>query len=315
MNEFQLVERYFTWPEADAVELGIGDDCALLKTAQDNLMAVSIDTLIEEVHFPRGAPANLVGQRALRVCLSDLAAMGAEPSCFTLSLTLPSANEDWLEDFSRGLREVAQRFDCALVGGDTCRGPVLSISIQVHGFVSSKRAFRRSGAKVGDDIYVTGFLGDGAAALVAVKGNQYGDDFYPYFENKFYKPEPRFKEAREFKHLIHSAIDLSDGLIADLGHICRASMLGAQLEEGGLPISPQAKTSFPKEQLLEWALKGGDDYELCFTAPKSTRANLLALADQNQFSVYRIGSMVKGSDVHYGNRSSSDFEAGGYRHF
>lgn len=270
-SEFSLIQRYFeqlTSPRDDVL-LGIGDDCALLKCPADNVMAISIDTLVEGTHFFTDVSPETLGHKSLAVGLSDLAAMGATPAWFTLALTLPEVQDDWLHGFSQGLAKLARQYNIHLVGGDTTRGP-LSISIQVHGFVDPKKALCRSGAQLGDMIYVSGTLGDAGAALQQKLG-QWNDanlnrDDKHYLLQQLEQPSPRIELGQQLLDIASSAIDISDGLIADLGHILDKSHVGARLDLEQLPLS-SALSKLSKNTSQEFALRSGDDYELCFTIP------------------------------------------------
>ncbi|MDC9726103.1 MAG: thiamine-phosphate kinase [Gammaproteobacteria bacterium] len=270
-SEFSLIQRYFeqlTSPRDDVV-LGIGDDCALLQCPADHVVAVSIDTLVEGVHFFADVSPETLGHKSLAVGLSDLAAMGATPAWFTLALSLPDVNEQWLQGFSQGLAKLAQQHNIHLVGGDTTRGP-LTISIQVHGFVKAEKALQRSGAKMGDMIYVSGTLGDAGAAL-RQKLNYWTDDKLDdadkaFFQQRLEQPTPRNKIGQGLVEFATSAIDISDGLLADLGHILAKSKVGARLDLSKLPLSP-AMTKIARKEAEQFALQSGDDYELCFTVP------------------------------------------------
>lgn len=320
MGEFELIRRFFQQAQAEhtsrGVLLGIGDDAALLDLPPDQHLVVSVDTLVSGVHFPPDADAEDIAQRALRVNLSDLAAMGAEPLWFTLALTLPTVDEDWLRDFSRGLFAVAQQYGCALVGGDTTAGP-LALTLQVMGAVAPGQALRRDGAGVGDYILVTHCLGDGAAGLAAVEGRlklaPHHDD---YLRQRFYRPEPRLVEAQHIRALASAAVDISDGLVADLGHICAASDLGAQVYVEDLPLSPALAELVGIDQTRRWALSGGDDYELCFTVPESHMAEVGRLVAQGELRATVIGHMVTGVGVQcFLQGETFELDQAGYHHF
>jgi thiamine-phosphate kinase len=269
MNEFELINRYFKRSAmSNTIALGVGDDCSLLNVPSGRQLAVSVDTLVADVHFPADGDPQAIAERALCVSLSDLAAMGASPLWFTLCLTLPQADERWVAPFSEGLLRVAGHYGCELVGGDTTKGP-LAISVQVMGSVEPGKAFVRSGAQPDDLIYVTGTLGDGAAALAAfnrkIKPNS---DAFHYLTQRYYHPIPRFNEAGRLAPHVSAAIDVSDGLMADLGHICAASGVGAEVYVENLPVSEAVENFSSNRQQREWALSGGDDYQLCFTVPR-----------------------------------------------
>lgn len=277
LSEFNLIERYFTTRgvrRAD-VALGVGDDCALLRVPEGMELAVSIDTLVEGHHYPLGTAAAAVGHKALAVGLSDLAAMGAEPAWATLALSLPEADEAWLQGFADGLFVLAERFRVQLVGGDTVRGPRV-ISLQLHGLVPQGAALRRDGARDGDLIYVTGTPGDAGLGLELALGQRQrpaGGADADFLRGRLDRPEPRVAAGLQLRGIASAAIDISDGLAADLGHILARSGVGARLELGQLPFSPALQRVLP-EAAGRWpyALGGGDDYELCFTVPPARRA-------------------------------------------
>jgi len=271
LSEFSLIQRYFETlsSQRNDVLLGIGDDCALLQCPADMLIAVSIDTLVENIHFFADVDPEHLGYKSLAVGLSDLAAMGAQPAWFTLALTLPEVNENWLKGFSQGLATLAKEHNIQLVGGDTTRGP-LTISIQVHGFVRPENALRRSGAYIGDLIYVTGTLGDAGAAL-QLHLQQWNNSLLnvedkTYLRQRLEKPTPRLEIGQQLVGLASAAIDISDGLLADLGHILDKSGVGARLDLAKLPLS-LAMSKVDRTTAERFALQSGDDYELCFTVP------------------------------------------------
>lgn len=276
-GEFELIARYFkrvTSSRRD-VEKGIGDDCALLKVPDKQTLAISTDTLVAGVHFLRDIhPADL-GYKALAVNLSDLAAMGADPAWLTLALTLPEVNESWLQAFSDSLFELLDYYDMQLIGGDTTRGP-LSMTLGIHGLVPTGRALKRSGARPGDWIYVTGSLGDSAAGLALLQHHIRIQDpaVHETLIKRHLRPMPRILQGQALRNLASSAIDLSDGLISDLGHILTASHCGARVQLEALPLSPALRDHFDPDQTLRWALSGGEDYELCFTVPEMHRGAL-----------------------------------------
>jgi thiamine-monophosphate kinase len=276
-GEFSLIARYFDRVRSSRldVETGIGDDCALLNIPEKQTLAISTDTLVSGIHFlPDIAPADLA-RKALAVNLSDLAAMGADPAWLTLALTLPSVDESWLAAFSDSLFEQLNYYDMQLIGGDTTKGP-LSMTLGIHGLVPEGRALKRSGAKPGDWIYVTGTPGDSAAGL-AILQDRLQVDNQPdasYLVKRHLNPTPRILAGQALRNLAHSAIDLSDGLISDLGHILNASECGARIDLDSLPFSDAMKRHVEPEKALRWALSGGEDYELCFTVPELNRGAL-----------------------------------------
>lgn len=316
LNEFELIDKYFDrQPHGRGVALGIGDDCALLDIPAGHSLAVTVDTLIEGVHFPAGADAELLAQRALRVNLSDLAAMGAEPLWFTLALSLPEADAQWLDTFSRGLFDAAREYGCTLVGGDTTRGP-LTISIQMLGAVDGAKALTRSGAKPGDQVYVTGQLGDGAAALAQLRGDAHAQPIHAnYLRERYYRPEPRLKEGRLLGGLATAAIDISDGLLADLGHICQRSGVGATVQLDRLPLSAAVRELDTDHDKLAWALTGGDDYQLCFTVP-TTCSELTAMIKTGTLDATAIGVIEETPGIRCLREGQMvSFQQTGYRHF
>ncbi len=298
MNEFELIQQFFSGdPRAPGVELGVGDDCALLQIPQGQLLAVSVDTLVGDVHFPSQADPELIAERALRVTVSDLAAMGAEPLWYTLALTLPDADPHWLESFSFGLGAAASDFDIALVGGDTTRGP-LTITLQVYGCLPPGGALRRDGAGLGDIVFVSGSLGDSAAALAAMKKELVvGGDDSAYLQERYYKPESQIAIGKALRGIASAAIDISDGLLQDLGHICRASDVAAVIEYERLPLSSVLRGSASEAQAISWPLAGGDDYRLCFTVPRDRLDAFENIADRYSFDLTAIGEIVAGTGV------------------
>ncbi len=281
IGEFELIKKYFNREElAPPLKgvMGIGDDCALIEIPDGMQLAQSLDTLVEGVHFPRHCDPALLAYRVLAVNLSDLAAMGAKPHSFTLGLTLPEANSDWLQGFSNGLTLLAQQAGIALIGGDTTRGP-LTISVQVQGTVPKGKALKRSGAKVGDRIYVSGSLGDAAGALDFVLQNQipitatHSDT--RYLLERYYQPSPRLKLGQWLsQNGATSALDISDGLLGDLNHILSASGVGAALNLDAIPCSKALSNIYGDDKARQYALTGGDDYELCFTWPENKAISL-----------------------------------------
>ncbi|MCB1776060.1 MAG: thiamine-phosphate kinase [Candidatus Competibacteraceae bacterium] len=269
-SEFTLIDRYFAAHPVRRpdVALGIGDDCALLMPPGGQQLAVTMDTLIADVHFFAAADPEGIGHKALAVNLSDLAAMGATPAWATLALILPQVDEKWLDAFCRGLFALADRHGVQLIGGDTTHGPATVITLQAHGFAPPGQALRRDGARPGDRIYVTGTPGDAGLALAAAFGkatvaNPYAD----YVLLRLERPEPRMTQGLTLRGIANAVIDVSDGLVQDLGHILERSRVGARLEVDQLPLSPALLASLDRQTAITTALAGGDDYELCFTVP------------------------------------------------
>lgn len=331
LAEFELIRQYFntkalTFARAGVV-LGPGDDCALLEVPPGYHLAMSMDTLNAGVHFPVDADATGLAQRCLRVNLSDLAAMGAEPLGFTLALSLPDVNENWLQGFSSGLSACARQYQCSLLGGDTTRGP-LSITIQVHGLVPAGQALRRSGAGIGDAIYVTGTLGDAALALPYLT-QQPGYDFaaltateWAALQAAFYQPEARIGAGRALLGLASAAIDISDGLASDLRHILQASAtesapLGGLIDGTQVPVSDLFARRVPASQRLALALTGGDDYELCVTVPSGNEIWAQAAMKSMGLRFTRIGEVVAGSGIMLSDADGNPqpLRLSGYRHF
>lgn len=267
LSEFDVIQKYFsnlTAGRAD-VKLGIGDDCALLQPTADQLLAVSTDTLVEGRHFLPGADPYSLGHKSLAVNLSDLAAMGAEPLWVSLALTLPSVDENWLGAFSKGFSNLARQFSLQLIGGDLTQGP-LTISISIHGQVSEQQVLKRSGASENELVCVTGTLGDAAFALELLQKG-----IKPVEEQQIAldRPQPRLQTAQKLRGQASAAIDISDGLLADLGHICESSSVGAEIYLDQLPLSEAVREAVLPDHRWELPLSGGDDYELCFTLPES----------------------------------------------
>jgi len=297
MGEFELIARYFKRPVRRA-SLGVGDDCALLAPRPGMQLAVSSDMLVEGRHFFADVDPQALGHKALAVNLSDLAACGAEPLAFTLALALPQADDAWLAAFARGLLALADAHGCELVGGDTTRGP-LNICITVFGEVPAGQALLRSGAQVGDDLYVSGTLGDARLALEALQGRiALPADVLATARQRLERPTPRVALGLALRGLATSAIDLSDGLLGDVGHVLQASGVGAsiQVEKAMELLAASAYQSsaggqFEQDFWRRCVLAGGDDYELAFTAPPSARAAMVAAALQADTAVRRIGQI------------------------
>lgn len=292
LDEFGLIRRYFKASalEREDVALGIGDDCALLRVPADTQLAVSIDSLVAGVHFLPDVDPETLGHKVLAVNLSDLAAMGAEPAWVTLALTLPEANLEWLEAFSRGFSALAKRHAVQLVGGDTTRGP-LSITIQAHGFLPLGEGLLRSGARVGDLVCVTGTLGDAGLAL---KLSQHGDletAGSNELRARLEKPEPRLEAGLALRGVASAAIDISDGLLADLGHLLDASGVGATIMLDQLPLSDAVSSALVHDRDWSIPLASGDDYELCFTLPPSLLGQVQAIGRHLQLPICVIGQI------------------------
>lgn len=331
-TEFDLIRRHFAESSLqfsrDEIVLGIGDDAALVDCPLDKLLCIATDVLVEGTHFPSAAPPELIAHKALAVNLSDMAAMGASPFCFTLGLTLPHVEEEWIALFSKGLLSLAQEFSCPLLGGDTTRGP-LAVAITVHGLADKFKQIRRRGAKVGDHIFVTGTLGDSAIALpVMGLPSHLGDNFHIemkniseesrcYFEEAYFRPVPRVGFGHASAEYVSSGIDLSDGLLGDLKHIISGSDVGARIEIDRLPFSAAAKSCASQNTLREAALFGGDDYELCFTAAPHQRDKLESLAKKFNIVISHIGEVIAGDAILLFDDGGTElkFDHHAYEHF
>lgn len=293
-SEFELIRRYFSRPARGAL-LGVGDDAALIKPGAGMALAVSTDMLLEAHHFPAGAEPRALGHKALAVNLSDLAAMGARPRWATLALALPQADEAWLTAFSDGLYELAERFDVDLIGGDTTRGP-LAIAITVMGEVPEGRALLRSGARPGDDIWVSGELGGAALALAQLRGRvALAPQHAARAARRLNTPEPRVALGERLRTLASGAIDISDGFAGDLQHVLDCSAVGAQVHYASLPRDAVFAGLADARLEADCVLSGGDDYELLFTAAPAHRAEVEALAGELGVGLARVGSIRAGA--------------------
>jgi thiamine-monophosphate kinase len=317
LSEFDLIKQYFTRPARRAV-LGVGDDCALLAPSPGMQLAVSTDMLVEGRHFFPGADPRKLGHKSLAVNLSDLAAMGARPLAFTLSLALPDANREWLAGFSEGLFALADAFDCELVGGDTTRGP-LNISITVMGEIEPGHALRRAAAQVDDDIWISGTLGDARLALAAYRNELVLEEAsLEQAAERMHAPAPRVALGRALaqQQLAHAALDISDGLVGDIGHILAASAVGATLEVDKLPAGPVlARQDLALRRRFTAA--GGDDYELCFTASPTQREAILKAGEDTGTAVTRVGRIEQQPGLRLVDGAGNPLELGvrGWDHF
>lgn len=302
LSEFDLISQYFRQREAlhgsrSDVELGIGDDAAIVNVPAGHSLVMSLDTLVSGVHFPQQVLAEDVGWKALAVNLSDMAAMGAEPNWFMLGLTLPQADQAWLEDFSRGLSQLARQYNLALIGGDTTHGP-LTVSVQVNGLVPQGQALRRSGAQAGDLIYVSGQLGDAGLGLKLALSEleiELPPQRRDYFLNRLNRPTPRLELGLVLRGLATAAIDISDGLLADLGHILENSGVGASIDLEKLPLADEVRAL--SKEWWRTPLTAGDDYELCFTIPSGKQAELERRLQDVDVPYCCVGQIEAGSGV------------------
>lgn len=315
MGEFELIRRYFLPLSAAGrhpdLVLGPGDDCGIQRIGAGRDLVFSVDTLVEGVHFPKGYASEKLGWRSLAVAASDLAAMGADPVCFTLALTLPQADQCWLQGFSAGLAAASRQFGLTLAGGDTTRGP-LTLSLQVHGTAPTGQAIRRSGAKVGDLICVSGTLGSAGAALDFLNLAAPTPEQAQVLE-RYHAPQPRLALGVALRQRASAAVDISDGLVADLGHLLEQSGVGGRIEVSRLPLSAALRGL--RQDATELALYAGDDYELCVTLPESALARLRGDIRQ-QLTV--IGRVHAGQGLSFDGSAQGLVRPGqrqGYDHF
>jgi thiamine-monophosphate kinase len=316
MSEFDLIRRYFTRPTPGAL-LGVGDDAALIQAAEGNVLAVSTDMLVSGTHFFADADPYLLGHKTLAVNLSDMAAMGASPRWATLAIAMPAADETWLERFSAGFFALADEHGVELIGGDTTRGP-LNLCVTIFGEVPAQQALRRSGAQAEDEIWVSGRLGDAALALAHLQGRiDLPDADNMFCAAALHQPQPRIALGLALRGVASSAIDISDGLLADLGHILDESRVGAQIEAGSLPVSPVLRSYLSQPLGRQCALSGGDDYELCFTAPARHHEQIRGIGTQLGLPLTCIGKVVanRGCIVHDAFGNPINAGSGGYDHF
>lgn len=317
MGEFELIRNYFAAAPCaqpgEGVALGIGDDCALLSVAAGEQLAISTDTLVAGVHFPDVCDPFLLGQRALGVSASDLAAMGASPLAFTLALTLPQVSAEWLEAFARGLNTMAQGYGLRLIGGDTTRGP-LSLTLTVFGTVPTGQALTRSGARPGDLLCVGGPLGDAAGALPLVLNQRSTEaSTTQALLARYWSPQPQFELGIALRGKASAALDISDGLLADCGHIATSSGVRLLVERDQVPMSDALLRFLGPDAALNAALSGGDDYRLAFTLPPSWLAELQAAG----LPVFVLGRVVEGHGVALIDALGQDVTplTRGYQHF
>lgn len=319
LSEFQIISHYFDRHrvERSDVVLGIGDDAALVTVPEGMELAIAVDALIADRHFPADtSPAN-IGYKALAVNLSDMAAMGAEPAWLTLALSLPASDEHFLSGFAAGLFELAGRWGVQLIGGDTVRGPLMA-SVQIHGFVPAGKALRRDGAKPGDKIYVTGTLGDAGAGLQLFLGQRVcaGREARDYLIERLERPSPRLEAGLLLREYASAAIDISDGLEADLGHILERSGVGASISVTALPLSDAlCACVVDRGERQQLALGAGDDYELCFTVPPEKEALLLECAGALPCPITCIGVIEAEPGLRLSGLSVDKRHTAGFDHF
>jgi thiamine-monophosphate kinase len=309
MNEFELIQNYFNWPLSDpGIELGIGDDAAIFNLDSGYQLVTTTDTLSEGVHFFKNDSPEDIAYKSLAVNLSDIAAMGATAKCFTLALTLPKLDEIWLKQFSQSLKQTSKKYNVSLIGGDTTRGP-LNITITMMGVVETSKAIKRSGARNGDNIYVSGEIGDAALCLKKINA---GERPHKAELIKLNRPIPRIELGSALKGIANSCIDISDGLEQDLSHIIKASKVGAMVDIQELPLS-QSMIKYI-ESNDDWALPlcGGDDYELCFTAPENFYSEIINIAEFCKIKITKIGVINDSKDLKI---KGYDGQGQSYKHF
>ena len=304
MAEFSIIDTYFNRKNGNSVDLGVGDDSALLTPPPQQQLVICADTLVAGRHYPLDTSPHAIGWKSVAVNLSDIAAMGAKPHSILLALSLPQIDHDWLKGFSQGLYDCCDQFGVSLIGGDTTQSPHLTISVTALGWVDIGKAVPRSGAQVGDYICVSGQVGDAAFGLQHLG--------HPLQQRLDY-PTPRCQLGQQLKGLAHSMIDVSDGLAQDLGHILAASQVGAEIELNQLPIDVALK-KLPQETQWQYALAGGDDYELCFTISPQNYETLLQ--QQLDINISKIGQITAQKGIrftHHGINHPLKFQ--GYQHF
>ena len=316
LSEFDLINRYFNRPTRHT-KLGVGDDAALLAPAPGHELAASIDTMVEGVHFFPEVEPDSLGHKALAVNLSDMAAMGATPRWAMLALTVPKADDAWFEGFARGFFALAAEHDVDLIGGDTARGP-RNICVQIMGEVLQGRALRRDGARVGDDVWISGHVGDAAAAVAHLKGAlRLSGPVLAHCLARLNRPVPRVALGRMLIGVASSAIDISDGLLGDLGHICECSGVGAAVEFAAIPCSAELMPLRGHALVTRAIMSGGDDYELCFTAVAGRRSEIEALSARTGLPLTRVGRIVADSGIVVADEAGQPMSVkdGGFDHF
>jgi thiamine-monophosphate kinase len=323
LDEFEIIARHFK-PLAAKCEgaLGLSDDAAVLRVGPGRELIVTADALVEGVHFLPNDPPDLIARKMLRVNLSDLAAKGAVPTVYLMTLALgPTVDDAWIAAFARGLAQDQDEFGIVLAGGDTTATPgPTTLSVTAMGEVAQGQALRRNGARTGDGVWVSGSIGDGALGLAVARGESLGvdADAAASLADRYRLPRPRVTFGPRLVGVAHAAMDVSDGLVGDLRHICEASGLGAEIEAARVPLSAAARAVLARapERLRE-ILTGGDDYEILFTAPASRDGALAALSKETGVALTHIGTMAAGGGVTVRDAAGGAMEMGqgGYRHF
>ena len=318
MKEFELIKRFFTEQaiKRKDVLLGIGDDCAIVTPPKYQNIAITTDTLVAGVHFPHQTSARAIGHKSIAVSLSDLAAMGAEPAWISLAITIPEIDIKWVEEFCSGVFDLCEFYNVQLIGGDTTQGP-LSITVTAQGLTPIDKHITRSGAKAGDWIYVTGEIGDAALALKHVFNEvNVASEYKDKIRKKLDFPRPRILVGQALREYATSAIDLSDGLISDLGHICSSSKVGANIVLDDLPISDALRHSVDIEKAFNIALVGGDDYELLFTASEDNKVGMETALSHLSCGITRIGQLNSSGKITTTlNSKPVSFDAKSFEHF
>jgi len=318
IREFDLIDRYFSGlsPGDASVKCGIGDDAAVLSISPGQELLVSVDTLVDGIHFPPHTAAFDIGYKSLAVNISDMAAMAAVPRWATLAMTIPEAEPEWLEAFANGFAEIANRYSVSLIGGDTTQGP-LSVTVQIMGTAMEGQSIRRSGAKPGDLIYVSGCLGAAGFACQALTVAPDEHTIPAHCLERLNRPCPRVELGRALAGLASAAIDISDGLAADLGHILTSSAVGAQVQLAALPVCKTLEKLEDRDLVWSLALAAGDDYELCFTLAEDRRAELEQRTGELSYPVTCIGKIRGGEGIGWLQEDGAEvtLELNGYRHF
>lgn len=315
MSEFSLIAKYFTRPAANA-DLGVGDDAALLRVQEGHQLAISVDMLVAGTHFYDDADPYTIGWKSMAVNISDMAAMGAAPKWATLAIALPNIDEDWLAEFARGLFACAERFSVCLIGGDTTRGP-LNISVQIMGEVPTSQALMRASAQAGDDIWVSGHLGSAALGLAHLQQKvSLPETILTHSLQRLHTPTPRVDLGLALREIASSCIDVSDGLLADLGHILQNSKVGASIHLEHIACHEYLKNRLDQPLIQQCIMAGGDDYELIFTAPRSKRDVINSLSGQLKLPLTLIGAITAEQTLQVQYQSQNlNIAKKGYDHF
>jgi thiamine-monophosphate kinase len=318
-GEFNLINKYFLSPSnRKDVLLGIGDDCAIVSVPEDKQLAITTDTLVDGVHFPSDTLPEDIACKAIAVNLSDLAAMGAEPAWLTLALSLPRVDESWIKSFSDSFRTTAEKYHVQLIGGDTTQGP-LSMTVQAMGFVEPDNIMRRDGARPGDVIYVSGTLGDAAVGLKILQTGQAIDANKDWLVNRLNRPQARVELGLKASAYCKCAIDISDGLAADLGHVLEASNCGATVNIDSIPLSHQLVGYSINRNEVDWemVLSGGDDYELCLVVNPENENELMQTASEISLPLTRVGVIEEHNSLNIVDNTGAKYllDRGGYEHF